>query len=556
MVSGVTAADPTDEAAFAPGTRAPQPRTRERWPGRRPFVWAPRARTVEVLLPQAHGHAERRPMRLVGAHEPGYWRADDELAHGTDYAFSIDGGPALPDPCSTLLPHGLHGPSRVLDETFAWQDDAWRGVDLRRGVLLHLDIASVTAEGTLDGAAALLPAIAALGVDGVELSPLTAFDPRTGPEAGVRLFAVHEPYGGPRALQRFVDTAHRAGLAVVLDLPHRWSVADALGLHAFGPYATGARMGPRGGTAPARDTPRINLDGSGSRGSRDFLIADARRWLEEYHVDGLLLDVEALVDRSAMPFLSELADAVQAVAAQSGRPRTLFMDGPGRSDRLTTIIEHILSGAGGSAPLAALSDLAEATFPPGSTVARPPSTFRRAQRAAARSASVLVGDLTRLPAAARAVPWPDPRAALPPADPDDQAALLAFAALAGTGLVLDTEHVPVRHHEPDDQRLVSWTRRLLTLRPSSLADLAEEVRPSPAPGVLVVRRGRSALVLVTAREPVEVDLERHLDEPAGTWRVAASWDPDGTHLLAGTLQVPGRTVVVLRADLEPAAEVD
>ena len=92
----MTAADRPDEAAFAPGTRAPQSRTRERWPGRLPFVWAPRAQTVEVVLPRAGGPADRRTMRLVGAHEPGYWRADAHLPHGTEYAFSIDGGPALP----------------------------------------------------------------------------------------------------------------------------------------------------------------------------------------------------------------------------------------------------------------------------------------------------------------------------------------------------------------------------------------------------------------------------------------------------------------------------
>ncbi|MCK0115596.1 hypothetical protein MWU57_01005 [Isoptericola sp. S6320L] len=555
----MTAGDPTDQAAFAPGTRAPQPRMKERWPGPRPFVWAPRAHTVEVVLPRADGPAERRPMRLVGAHEPGYWRADDQLALGSDYAFSIDGGPALPDPCSTLLPHGLHGPSRVLDEDFAWHDDGWRGVDLRRGVLLHLDVATVTAEGTLDAAAELLPAVAALGVDGVELSPVAAFDPEDGPEAGVRLFAVHEPYGGAGALQRFVDAAHGAGLAVVLDLPHRWSVADTLDLHAFGPYAAGARIGPRDGSSSDRDTPRLNLDGSGSRGARDFLVADARRWLEVYHVDGLLLDVEALVDRSAVPFLTELADAVQAVGARSGRPRTLLMDGPGRSDRLTTIIRRILSGEHGPAPVAALRDLADATFPPGPTSARAPSTFRRAHRAAARSASVLVGDLTRLPAAARAVPWSGVHGADPGAgsgttaatDVADQAALLAFATLAGTGVVLDTEHVPVQRQEPADQQLIDWARRLLALRSSSLADVAEQVRPSTAPGVLVVRRGRSALVLVTAHAPVEIVLDEHLADGGQPWRVAASWDPAGTHLLAGILQVPGRTAVVLRAGPEP-----
>ncbi len=501
-------------------------------------------------------------MRLVGAHEPGYWRADDHLAPGTDYAFSVDGGPALPDPCSTLLPQGLHGPSRVLDEDFTWHDHAWRGADLGRGVLLHVDVATFTTEGTLDAAAALLPQLARLGVDGVELAPVAAFDQRAGPEAGVRIFAVHEPYGGPYALQRFVDAAHQAGLAVVLDLPHRWAAADALGLHAFGPYAAGSRLGPRADAPGDDDAPRINLDASGSRGARDFLIADARRWLDEYHVDGLLLDVEALVDRSAVPFLAELADMAHDIGAQSGRPRTLLADGPGRSDRLTTAVHQILAQRGRAASVDVLRHLADSVFPPGTTPTRPPSARRRADRATARSASALVGDLTRLPAAARTVPWSHlqdaPAVARTPAADgtgiDDRAALLAFAILVGTPLVLDTEHVPVSEHDAGAERLVGWARHLLTLRPSSLADLAQPVELSSGPGVLVARRGSSALALVTALDPVEIELERHLTTPASSWRIAASWDRAGTHLLADRLQVPGRAVVVLRTDSEPTGD--
>jgi maltooligosyltrehalose trehalohydrolase len=550
----VTAADPPPEAALTPVPRAPQPRTTERWPGGLPLVWAPRAHTVEVLLPRADP-PERRAMRLVGAHEPGYWRASDHLPAGTDYAFSIDGGPALPDPCSTLLPEGIHGPSRVLDEDFTWHDDAWRGVDLTHGVLLHLDVATATAAGTLDAAAELLPAVASLGVDGVELAPIAAFDPSTGPEAGVRLFAVHGPWGGPAALHRFVDAAHRHGLAVVLEPPHRWAVADALGLHAFGPYASGARLGPRAGAGSRQDAPRINLDGSGSRGARDFLVADARRWLADFHVDGLLLDVEALVDRSAVPFLGELAEVVQSVADRSGRPRTLLTDGPGRSDRLTTVVGRILTEDDAQGPMDELLEIAAEAFPAGTVGSRAPTTSRRAHRAAARSAPVLVGDLTRLPAAVPATTWSGTSAGFavsrpdPPTDVDARAALLAFAVLAGTPLVLDTQHVPVARRDAPAERLVHWTRRLLSLRPSSLADLARPVEPSVGTGVLVVRRGDTALVLATAHEGIEVDLAQHLTEPVGSWRVAAPWRPEATRLLAGRrLRLPGRSVVVLRRD--------
>lgn len=545
-VSAVTAADAGLADRAAPGTPPPLPGTRDRWPGPRPLLWAPRAHTVEVVLPAS---GSRLPLRLVGAHEPGYWRADAELTPGTDYLFSVDGGAPVPDPCSAWLPRGVHGASRVLDQEFAWTDGGWRGADLDTGALLRLDLPTFTPAGTLDAAADLLEDVAATGVLGVELSPVAAYDPDRGPAAGVRLFAVHEPIGGPRALQRFVDRAHRCGLAVVLDAPHRWAVADDLELHAFGPYATGSRIGPRTGARPGppgSDSPRINLDGSGSRGPRDFLVADAERWLRDFHVDGLLLDVEALVDRSAMPFLGELAEDVHHLGEQLGRRLHLLVDGPGRSDRLTTVVHDILAAPGDTHPVQDLRRLAHEVFPPTTAPWRPPS-LRRAHRATQRASAVLVRDLTRLPAANRSVPWtPDAVGAdqeAPGGTDDDRACLLTFAILAGTPPVLDTEHVPVPARDDRARRLVDWTRRLLSLRPAASADrdLPVEVRTTGT--ALVGRRGRTAVALVTGTEPADVDVS---SLPADMELVAA-WDPEGTSLADGALRIPPRAPAVLHA---------
>ncbi|SKC72371.1 maltooligosyltrehalose trehalohydrolase [Krasilnikoviella flava] len=508
------------------------------------MLWAPRARTVEIVLPATDA---RLPLRLVGAHEPGYWRADAELAHGTDYLFSVDGGTPVPDPCSTWMPHGVHGASRVLDQEFGWTDGAWRGADLDSGALLRVDLPTFTSAGTLDAAADRLEDVAATGVVGVELSPVATHDPAHGPAAGVRLFAVHEPLGGPPALQRFVDHAHRCGLAVVLDAPHRWAVADDLGLHAFGPYATGSRIGPRTGARPGppgSDSPRINLDGGGSRGPRDFLVADAERWLRDFHVDGLLLDVDALVDRSAVPFLGELAEDVHGLGEQLGRRLHLLVDGPGRSDRLTTVVHHILASPGDADPVQDLRRLAHEVFPPTTSPWRPPS-LRRAHRATQRAASVLVSDLTRLPAANRSVPWtPDAGAAggaVATVTDDDRACLLTFAILAGTPPVLDTEHVPVPVRDERARRLVDWTRALLALRPAASADrdLPVEVRTEGT--TLLGRRGRTAVALVTGTEPADVDVS---SLPSDS-RVVAAWDPAGTTLRDGVLRIPPRSPAVL-----------
>lgn len=63
---------------------------------------------------------------------------------------------------------------------------------------------------------------------------------------GVSLWAVHEPYGGPDGLKRFVDTAHGLGLAVLLDVVHNHLGPSGNHLPAFGPYFTETHHTPWG----------------------------------------------------------------------------------------------------------------------------------------------------------------------------------------------------------------------------------------------------------------------------------------------------------------------
>jgi maltooligosyltrehalose trehalohydrolase len=79
-------------------------------------VWAPMSGHVEVVLGD-----RRLPMARAGG---GWWTGvDGQAAPGTDYAFSLDGGPPRPDPRSAFQPHGIHGPSQVVDHSaFRWSD--------------------------------------------------------------------------------------------------------------------------------------------------------------------------------------------------------------------------------------------------------------------------------------------------------------------------------------------------------------------------------------------------------------------------------------------------
>ena len=120
----------------------------------------------------------------------------------------------------------------------------------------------------------------------VELMPVATFPGQHGwGYDGINLWAVHEPYGGPDGLKRFVDACHARGLAVMLDVVYN-HVGIGNRLAAFGPYFTEAHVTPWG--------PAVNLDQPGSDEVRAFLIGNALMWLRDYHLDGLRLDAETM----------------------------------------------------------------------------------------------------------------------------------------------------------------------------------------------------------------------------------------------------------------------
>jgi maltooligosyltrehalose trehalohydrolase len=284
-------------------------------------LWAPAARSVDLVLPGAgDGGSERRlPMTQRSG---GWWALEvPGTGHGTDYAFILDGGPARPDPRSPWQPSGVHGPSRVFDPSrHSWSDGAWPGRDVRGSVLYELHVGTFTPEGTLDAAAQRLPHLVELGVDVVELMPVAAFDGHWGwGYDGVALYAVHEPYGGPVALQRFVDAAHAAGLAVCLDVVYNHLGPSGNYLEEFGPYFTEQHETPWGSA--------VNLDDEGMGPVRRWVCDNALRWLRDFHVDALRLDaVHSLVDESRWHLLEQLSDEVAALSVQVRRPLSLIAE--------------------------------------------------------------------------------------------------------------------------------------------------------------------------------------------------------------------------------------
>lgn len=275
-------------------------------------LWAPAVTAVEIAT--AGG---REPLAAVG----GGWFSGPVLAHGQDYAFHLDGGPARPDPRSAWQPEGVHGGSRWFDTNeHVWSDGDWAGVDARGAVTYELHLGTFTPSGDLDGAIERLDHLVELGVDMVELMPVAAFNGEHGwGYDGVALWAVHHAYGGPAALQRFVDAAHARGLGVCLDVVYNHLGPSGNYLGELGPYFTDTHHTPWGAA--------VNLDAPGSAEVRAFVIGNALRWLRDFHIDALRLDaVHALVDTSDRHVLAELSDAVAEAAAEVGRPLSLVAE--------------------------------------------------------------------------------------------------------------------------------------------------------------------------------------------------------------------------------------
>jgi len=284
-------------------------------------VWAPRADNVEIVV---DGEAQSL------ARAAGGWFVSTPLRFGSDYTFSLDGGDPRPDPRSAWQPVGVHGPSRLWDATsFPWSDARWRGVDLAGAVVYELHVGTFSEAGTFDGAVAHLDHLVDLGVSIVELMPVAEFPGAHGwGYDGVDLFAPHHAYGGPDGLDRFVDAAHVRGLGVMLDVVYNHLGPEGSYLAEFGPYFSSSHRTPWG--------PAMNLDGEGSAEVRVFFIDNARHWLADHHIDGLRLDaVHALVDDSAFPFLAELSEAIDDLAAHLGRTLLLVAESEANDPMLT-----------------------------------------------------------------------------------------------------------------------------------------------------------------------------------------------------------------------------
>ncbi|MET4432162.1 malto-oligosyltrehalose trehalohydrolase [Mycolicibacterium sp. 624] len=286
-------------------------------------VWAPRPERVRLDVDGA--------LHPMVRSDDGWWRTTLAVPADARYGFVVDDEEkVLPDPRSPRQPDGVHERSQLWDPSAAtWTDAGWSGRSVEGAVIYELHIGTFTPEGTFDSAVERLDHLVDLGVNLVEVMPVNAFSGTHGwGYDGVLWYAVHEPYGGPDGLVRFVDACHARGLGVLIDAVFNHLGPSGNYLPRFGPYLSA-------GSNPWGEC--INIADADSDEVRRHIIECALRWMRDFHADGLRLDaVHALMDTTAVHILEELSSETDELATQLGRPLSLIAESDLNDPRLIT----------------------------------------------------------------------------------------------------------------------------------------------------------------------------------------------------------------------------
>ena len=262
-------------------------------------VWAPHADAVAVVGEFNDWDPARDEL---DAEDGGYWYGYSADARpGHKYQFRIRNGE---DEFNRIDPYAREVTNSVGDgviyrDEFDWEGDAFEAAPLNELVIYEMHIGVFNRgddedrPGTFDQAIERLGHLKQLGVNALEIMPAAEFagDISWGYNPA-HIFAVEGAYGGPDALKRFVKEAHRAGLAVILDVVYNhfgpsdlslwrfdgWSENDKGGIYFYNDWKSET---PWGDTRP--DYGRAEV--------RQYVRDNALMWLEEFHIDGLRMDM-------------------------------------------------------------------------------------------------------------------------------------------------------------------------------------------------------------------------------------------------------------------------
>ena len=271
-------------------------------------VWAPRAKRVSVVgdFNSWDGRCHQMRKRV----DSGLWEIfAPGVGEGTAYKYEIVASngelqPLKADPFgfgSEFRPSTASVVTRT--DHFVWTDSTYmaarKNVDQRRAPMSTYEVHLSSWRRGVDGAflsydelaEQLIPYAVEMGFTHLELMPVSEhpLDDSWGYQP-IGLFAPTRRFGDPAGFARFVDRAHGAGLAVILDWVPAHFPTDVHGLAQFDGEPLYEHGDPRRGFHPDWNTAIYDF---GRREVANILAANALYWMERFHIDGLRVDAVA-----------------------------------------------------------------------------------------------------------------------------------------------------------------------------------------------------------------------------------------------------------------------
>jgi 1,4-alpha-glucan branching enzyme len=261
-------------------------------------VWAPFAPAVFAAGTFNGWSAAANPF---AREDGGFWSVEVPGAKvGDEYQFVIpDGGAGIwrKNPYASAVVNSS-GNAIIHDPSFDWGDEAFAMPPWNELVIYEMHVGTFNepdggAPGTFDEIVAKLPYLGALGVNAIEIMPVSEFQmDKSWGYNPAQPFAVESSMGGPQGLFRFVKAAHAQGIAVILDVVYNHLGPGDLDLWRFDGWSDAAHDGgiyfydngraktPWGDTRPDYGRPEV----------RQYLRDNALFWLDKYRLDGLRFD--------------------------------------------------------------------------------------------------------------------------------------------------------------------------------------------------------------------------------------------------------------------------
>ncbi len=283
------------------------PREFDGVPGVSFAVWAPNARRVSVVGDFNGWDGRYHPMRLLGV--SGVWELFiPGVQVGACYKFEMlnaHGGLILKsDPYGFEYELAPKTATRIVAKSnFQWEDAAWMEQRGQRDPLrspysiyeIHLGSwqkkSAHESLGYRGIAAPLIEYVTRMGFTHVEFLPLAehAYYPSWGYQV-TGFYAPTSRYGSPDDLRYLINELHKAGIGVIIDWVPAHFPRDEWGMARFDGTSLYEHEDPRQGAHQDWGTLVFNF---GRNEVRNFLIANARFWCEQFHLDGLRVDAVA-----------------------------------------------------------------------------------------------------------------------------------------------------------------------------------------------------------------------------------------------------------------------